>query len=524
LRLSTDALIRDRAGCDRSSLIVRIVQDAPYQQLGGADGRRSGAAQLGDAAFDGGVELGRWYDVVHQADVPRVRRIEALAGEEERACLRGSDFRQDDGRDDRRNDTEFHLGKAEDRVVGGDGDVANRGQPCSSAQGGALDSPDDGLGAVVDGPKHVAHPFGVAHVRIEAQLERGTHPIDVGAAAKDAPLAVEDDHANVVGGGNAREGLVELGDDLGIEGVTNLGPGECDASDAGADVEFDGVGHAGRVRAVIRTGLARVILLQMKDAARPPVYRYAPLTRASHWLWVVAFVVLIGSGLQIFNASPNLDASDKSDPARRVVAIGSPSDGVGTTTIFGHTFTTTGWLGWTGDGMGSRGAHAFPAVLTIPGYQDLAGGRRWHLFFAWIATACWLAWLLSAAIKGNLREMVLRVSDIPKIWPMQAYYLKLRKDPPEYGIYNPLQKASYTAILFVVAPLVVVTGLALSPGIDAIANPLTALFGGRQFARLWHFAGMLVLVAFTAMHLSAVATQGVVNQMRSMITGWYQPR
>ncbi len=261
----------------------------------------------------------------------------------------------------------------------------------------------------------------------------------------------------------------------------------------------------------------------MKAARRPAIYRYAFLTRASHWLWVLAFFILVGSGLQIFNASPNLDASDKSDPARRVLAIGSPAEGVGTTTIFGHTFVTTGWLGWTSDGMGSRGAHAFAATITVPGFQDLAGGRRWHFFFAWIAALCWLAWLLSAAIKGSLREMILRPSDLPKLWPMQAYYLRLRRSPPPYGIYNPLQKASYTAVLFVIAPLVVITGLALSPGIDAIANPLTVLFGGRQFARLWHFAGMLLLLIFFAIHTFQVATQGIVNQMRSMITGWFQP-
>jgi thiosulfate reductase cytochrome b subunit len=262
----------------------------------------------------------------------------------------------------------------------------------------------------------------------------------------------------------------------------------------------------------------------MMKTGRPAFYRYTLLTRASHWVWVVALLVLVGSGLQIFNASPNLDASDKSDPARRVLAIGSPTQGVGTTTFFGRTFITTGWLGWTNDGMGSQGAHAFPAPITIPGYQDLAGGRRWHLFFAWIAALCWLAWLLSTAIKGNLREMVLRPSDIPKLWPMQAYYLKLRKTPPPHGTYNPLQKAAYTSVLLVIAPLVVLTGLALSPGIDAIANPLTVIFGGRQFARLWHFAGMLLLLGFFAIHTFQVLTQGFINQMRSMITGWYQPQ
>jgi len=256
---------------------------------------------------------------------------------------------------------------------------------------------------------------------------------------------------------------------------------------------------------------------------KTPIYRYSVVTRASHWLWALAFAVLVSSGLQIFNASPNLDASDKSNPARRVLAIGSPADGVGTTTIFGHAFTTTGVLGWTDDGMGGRGPHAFPAWITIPGFQDLADGRRWHLFFAWIASLCWLAWVIATAWRGTLRKMILRPSDLPKLWPMQAYYLKLRKEPPPHGTYNPLQKAAYTTVLLVLAPLAVLTGLALSPGIDAIANPRTWLLGGRQFARLWHFASMIALLGFFAIHTFQVATQGVVNQMRSMITGWYSP-
>jgi thiosulfate reductase cytochrome b subunit len=252
------------------------------------------------------------------------------------------------------------------------------------------------------------------------------------------------------------------------------------------------------------------------------VYRYAIATRLSHWLWVIAFAALVSSGLQIFNAAPFLDASDKSNPAHRVLSIGSPSDGVGTTAIFGREFNTTGWLGWTPDGMGGSSARAFPSWITIPAYQDLADGRRWHFFFAWVSLACWLAWLISTAVKGNLRELVLRPSDLPKLWPMQAYYLRLRKTPPPHGVYNPLQKAAYTIVMFVLAPLVVLTGIALSPGVDAFAHPLTWIFGGRQFARLWHFVGMLGLIAFFAIHAFQVATQGVVNQMRSMITGWYR--
>lgn len=253
------------------------------------------------------------------------------------------------------------------------------------------------------------------------------------------------------------------------------------------------------------------------------VYRYTVATRLAHWVWVLAFFALVSSGLQIFNAAPYLDASDNSNPARRVLSIGSPADGVGTTTLFGRAFVTTGWLGWTDDGMGGTTARAFPGWLTIPSYQSLADGRRWHFFAAWMAVICWAAWLISSALKGNLRDMVLRPSDLGKLWPMQAYYLRLRAHPPPYRIYNPLQKAAYTLVAFVLAPLIVLTGLALSPGVDAIAQPLTWVFGGRQFARTWHFVLMLLLCGFFVVHVLQVATQGVVKHMRSMITGWYHP-
>ena len=262
----------------------------------------------------------------------------------------------------------------------------------------------------------------------------------------------------------------------------------------------------------------------MKKTMGKDIYRYAVATRLAHWLWVLAFAVLVSTGLQIFMAAPYLDASDQSNPARRVLSIQSPNDGVGTTTILGHTFVTTGWLGWTDDGMGANSARAFPGWITIPAYQDLADGRRWHLFFAWALVIGWFTWLISSAIKGNLQEMVLRPRDLPKLWPMQAYYLRLRKEPPAHGTYNPLQKAAYTSVAFVLFPLVILTGLALSPGIDASFGWLTWLFGGRQFARLWHFVAMGGLIGFFVVHTFQVATQGVVQQMRSMITGKYRLR
>jgi len=262
----------------------------------------------------------------------------------------------------------------------------------------------------------------------------------------------------------------------------------------------------------------------MDETPRERVYRHGVVARAAHWLWALAMLVLVMSGLQIFNAAPYLDASDKSNPARRVLAFGAERVAgvpVGTTTIFGVTLRTTHLLGYTDDGLGEEAPRAFPAWATLPGPQDLADGRRWHLTFAWALTIALAAYLVAAAARGTLRELVLRPSDVPKLWPMQLYYFRLRKEPPPHGTYNPLQKAAYTAVLFVFFPLIVLTGLTLSPGVDAAAPWLTALFGGRQFARTWHFLLMVLLVGYFLVHLTMVVTTGMWNNVRSMITGWY---
>jgi thiosulfate reductase cytochrome b subunit len=255
------------------------------------------------------------------------------------------------------------------------------------------------------------------------------------------------------------------------------------------------------------------------------VYRHSAAARTAHWLWFVAILVLVTSGLQIFNAAPYLDASDKSDPARRVLAFTQqygPHGPIGVTTIFGHSFTTTGWLGYTDDGMGAEAARAFPGWITLPNYQDLADGRRWHLFFAWVLVLALAVYGVAAAVRGDLKELIVRPSDFPKMLPMQLYYLKLRREPPPHGKYNPLQKATYTLVLFVLIPLMVITGLALSPGIDAIAQPLTWLLGGRQFARLWHFTIMLLLLGYFGVHMFFVVTTRPYENIKSMITGRYR--
>ena len=255
------------------------------------------------------------------------------------------------------------------------------------------------------------------------------------------------------------------------------------------------------------------------------VYRHSILARTTHWLWTLSMLVLVMSGLQIFNAAPYLDASDKSNPARRVLAFDAKQVGgkqVGLTVLFGHRIVTTHLFGYTDDGMGEEGARAFPGWLTLPGPQDLADGRRWHLFFAWALFIAWITYLIQAAIRGTLRDLVMRPEDFSKLLPMQLYYLRLRKESPPHGTYNPLQKFTYNVVFFVLFPAIIITGLALSPGVDSAFPWLTAVLGGRQFARTWHFTAMVLLVGYFATHITLVLSTGFWNNMRSMVTGWYR--
>src|SRR5260370_21108832 len=115
------------------------------------------------------------------------------------------------------------------------------------------------------------------------------------------------------------------------------------------------------------------------------MYRHSVIVRLTHWIGVVSVSLLMISGLQIFNAHPALYLGPASDFAHPIMAIGAAQeDGneIGVTMIFGHSFKTTGVLGLSG--ASNRDEHAFPAWLILPSCHNLATGRGWHFFFAWL--------------------------------------------------------------------------------------------------------------------------------------------
>ncbi len=255
------------------------------------------------------------------------------------------------------------------------------------------------------------------------------------------------------------------------------------------------------------------------------IYRQDVMTRITHWVWAVAMFFLLLSGLQIFNARPNLYIGQQSGFAFEnsildIYALRRDGGPVGQTKILGYTFDTTGVLGVSGSAERPSFV-AFPGWATIPSNRDLATGRVVHFFFAWILVGTLAMWLVNAISTGHLwRDIILKPRDIrelPKdIWDHVRLKFTHGKS------YTPLQKLAYFGVFVVAFPLIILTGLTMSPGMDAAWPWLLDVFGGRQTARTIHFFAMLAFVLFFIVHIAMVVLAGPFNELRSMITGYYK--
>ncbi len=262
-----------------------------------------------------------------------------------------------------------------------------------------------------------------------------------------------------------------------------------------------------------------------EKAKGPLVYRQSIWTRLTHWTWAICLFFLLFSGLQIFNAHPVLYVGQQSgfefdNAVLRIGAVNTPDGPRGRTTVFGQTYDTTGVLGMSGP-EASPVYTAFPGAVTIPSFRDLATGRVVHFFFGWIFVAALFIWFLASFINGHLRRDILpNRSDVRGLPGDVLDHARFRF---HHGrSYSPLQKLSYFTIFFVLFPLIILTGLTMSPGMDAAWPWLLDVFGGRQTARTIHFVVMVLLVLFFIVHIAMVLLAGPLNELRSMITGWYR--
>jgi Ni/Fe-hydrogenase b-type cytochrome subunit len=227
------------------------------------------------------------------------------------------------------------------------------------------------------------------------------------------------------------------------------------------------------------------------------VRRHRLSTRVWHWLNALTLLVMLMSGLMIFNAHPRLYWGQfGANPDRAWLEIGMDRD------------------------------VAFPGWMTLPSEYNLADARLWHFAFAWVLAFGLLIYLVWSLFDRHIaRDLhITRAEWRPAhIWHDVKEHARLRFPTGVAALrYNILQKLAYCGVLFVLLPLIILTGLAMSPGMDTAWPLLIDLFGGRQSARSVHFIAAFGLVAFFVVHIAMVALAGPVNEVRSMITGWYR--
>lgn len=237
------------------------------------------------------------------------------------------------------------------------------------------------------------------------------------------------------------------------------------------------------------------------EAQAPPpapprriAYRHRLPTRIWHWINALTVFVMLMSGLMIFNAHPHLYWGQ-----------------------FGANFDHS-WLSFQG--------RPFPGWATIPSTYNLAAARRWHLAFAWLLLVGLALFLLVSLWNRHVQRDLAPTGDEVKpkhIWDDIREHARLRFPTGDAALhYNILQKLSYVAVIFVLLPLMLLTGLAMSPAMDAAWPWLLDLFQGRQSARSIHFICATAIVLFIIVHLVMVVLAGPINEVRSMITGRFR--
>jgi thiosulfate reductase cytochrome b subunit len=189
------------------------------------------------------------------------------------------------------------------------------------------------------------------------------------------------------------------------------------------------------------------------------------MVRITHWLTTFSFFGLLVSGIAILLAHPRLY--------------------------------------W-----GETGSVLTPSLIDLPLPFVLTGqsgwGRYLHFLSAWVCVLTGLIYGISGIFTNHFRRDLLPVTN-----------------PNKDGLlnYNPLQRLTYLGVIFLLFPVIIWTGLAMSPALTSVFPPLVTTFGGQQSARTIHFLGADLLVLFLLVHVSMVSVNGFTSRMRAMITG-----
>ncbi len=223
--------------------------------------------------------------------------------------------------------------------------------------------------------------------------------------------------------------------------------------------------------------------------------RHTALVRITHWITVISFGALLLTGTEIVISHPRFywgETGNSGTPALFTIPIPASRDTVPT----GYTYVMPDQNGWS---------------------------RYLHFEAAWVLVLTGLVYAVAGLLSRHFSRNLFPAPADRK-WPaFRAVLAKcLRRAPPdaaENRAYNVVQRITYLLVIFVLFPLVIWTGLALSPAFNSAVPAAVNLLGGRQSARTLHFFVSGFLVFFLTVHVAMIALAGFWNRTRPMITG-----
>lgn len=239
--------------------------------------------------------------------------------------------------------------------------------------------------------------------------------------------------------------------------------------------------------------------------------RHTRWVKLSHWVVTLSFFFLVFTGVEIIMVHPRFywgDAGNDLTPALFELPIS-------------RNYKHGGWENRTPflDQPGSP----ISASRTYDIFNQNGWGRSLHFLAAWFLVAGGLVYLLLGVFSGHFRKNIwphIRELQWKLIWQDVKNHLRLQipeaTNGPHYGT---LQKISYLIVVFLLLPLMVLTGMTMSPAITAAYPFLLTLFAGAQSARTIHFFVFVVLDLFLLVHLMMIIKSGFKKQIRAMTIG-----
>jgi len=212
--------------------------------------------------------------------------------------------------------------------------------------------------------------------------------------------------------------------------------------------------------------------------------RHSAVVRVTHWITALTFIGLLVSGTAILLVQPTLY--------------------------------------W-----GETGSFVTPSLIDLPIPYVSRGqsgwGRHLHFMCAWICILTGLVYVIYGFATQHFRKNLLPDrGDFAWSSIVQRAKIRLwpeRPTPEESLTYNAVQRIIYLGVIFVLFPLMIWTGFAMSLGITSVFPWLVTVLGGHQSARTIHFCGAVLLVSFLIIHVSMVCLAGFMNRVGGMITG-----